>query len=192
MKTLLWKKMLKNCNWRLGKYFPKTFQNILNRIFKSIVEPTIDYGISIYGFTNRIQRLLNRAARVVSQSGDEYHYLFERLYWKTFLCRRKYFSSIVIYKCLNKLSPKLCEDLFVIKETIASKTRSATNEELSIPRKTSNQFGNSIFCTGAKLFNTLDINIRKQDFDSFVKSLRKLNFIYFIFLSFYSFFYIWI
>ena len=142
------------------------------------VQPVIDYGIPIYIFTfethiNRIQRLLNRAARVVSQSTDEYLSLFDRLKWKPFQTRRKHFTSIVIYKCLHRLSPKLCQNMFWVKESKAS-TRSLADEELFIPKKTSNHFGNSIFCAGAKIFNTLDINIRRQDFKTFIYSLRKL------------------
>ena len=57
---------------RLREFLP--FELLLN-IYKSTIQPKIDYGISVWGFTsdmnlNRIQRLQNRAARAMYNNYD--------------------------------------------------------------------------------------------------------------------------
>ena len=161
---------------RLKQFLP---QNTLNLIFKSILQPLIDYGITVYGFTfdthiKRIQRLQNRAARVISSSNDDISLLFQNLKWNSFLKRRNYFCSIFIYKCLNKLSPELCNSFFHYKKS-EIRTKSVLNSELFLPKKYSETFGKSIFYSGIILYNSLAKDIRLiPDFKKFVKLLRKL------------------
>ena len=86
---------------RLSYFVPKP---TLNLVYKAIVQPLIDYGLPVYGFTyethtNRIQKLQNRAARVICKTDDSYSVLFSNLNWKPFAVRRNYFSSIFIFRC---------------------------------------------------------------------------------------------
>ena len=143
-----------------------------------MIIPLIDYSITVYGFSykshyQRIEKLLNRAARVITSSGSEYSILFQELNWKTFLCRRNYFCSIFIYKCLHKLSAKKCQNIFKYKESVL-KTRAISNWELVLPNYKFTTFMNSIFYTGIQIYKKLDINIRKkQRFNNFVNALKK-------------------
>lgn len=161
---------------RLRQFLPK---KILNVIFKAIVQPNFDYGINIYGFTfqshiNKIQKLLNRAARVISSSDKDIKVLYEELNWKSFIDRRKYFCSIFIYKCLNNLGPELCQNLFHYKVS-EIRTKSIINSELFLPKKFSETFGNSIFYTGVQIYNSLDKKIRLiSNFKKFINFIRKL------------------
>ena len=161
---------------RLKQFLP---QNTLNLIFKSILQPIIDYGINVYGFTfdthiKRIQRLQNRAARVITSSNEDSSFLFKNLKWNSFIKRRNYFSSIFIYKCVNKLSPELCNSFFHFKKS-EIRTKSILNSELFLPKKYSETFGKSIFYSGILLYNSLAQDIRLiPDFKKFVKLLRKL------------------
>ena len=160
---------------RLKKFVPK---NILNCIFKAIVQPKIDYGITIYGNnypTNikRITKLMNRASRIITSSDKETDILFKELHWKSFSTRRRYFTNIFIYRCLNGLAPHLCNGLFVHKSS-KNKTRSVENCELLVPRRHSETFGHSMFLSGAQDYNKLDKNTRNAvNLKVFINLLRK-------------------
>ena len=161
---------------RMKKFLPK---ETLNMLYKSLVQPVVDYGLPVYGFTyeshfKRIQKLQNRSSRLISSSSQEYNVLFKELNWKTFVERRNYFSFIFIFKCLNRLTPEECHPLFEIRQS-AIMTKSVSNQELAVPRKYSQTFANSIFYTGITLFNKLDKSLRKlPDFRLFLNALKKV------------------
>ena len=81
---------------RLKKFVPKY---VLNSIFKAIIQPKIDYGITVYSHTfgshtKKIDRLMNRASLVISSSNQDYSTIYQELNWKQLSCRKKYFSNI--------------------------------------------------------------------------------------------------
>ena len=161
---------------RLKKFLPKEFLNI---IFKATIQPKIDYGITVYGntfssHTKRIVKLLNRASRVITSSDKDYDILYNELNWKTFSCRRNYFNNIFIYRCTKKLAPNICNDIFQLKSSAGIRTSSVRNNEVLIPRKYSETFGNTIFWSGLKEFNKLDLTIRNSNnLKSFIRNIRK-------------------
>ena len=162
-----------NFLYRLKNFVPK---KVLNIIYRSIIQPIIDYGICVYGFTynshlNRIKNLQRRAARIITSSTDDIDILFNELKWKSFDCRRDYFASIFIYKSLNNLTAIRCQDMFDFKST-DRKTRSEVNRQLLLPKSHLQCFHNSVFYKGIKVFNGIDIAIRNSEFKTFVKSLR--------------------
>ena len=148
----------------------------LNLIYKTIVQPIIDYGINIYGFTysshiNKIQSLQNRAAKIITNCDNTSH-SFTELKWKTFNERRNYFSSIYIFKCLNRLSSHNSEDFFKFKRS-SIRTRSITNNELELPNIRLNVYKNSIFYSGINVYNSLNFNVRNVNvLNTFIRLLR--------------------
>src|SRR5882724_5171356 len=93
-------------------------------------------------------------------SSDSSHFqLYEDLGWKPYIKRRNYFCYIFIYKCLNKLAANMCHNLFKVK-TSEIKTKSIHNKELFLPKPNTKCFQNSIFYSGIKLYNELDLKIR--------------------------------
>ena len=61
--------------WNLSRLRSFLPLNTLLDIYKSLIQPKIDYAITIWGYTNehnleRIQRLQNRAARVIFDNFD--------------------------------------------------------------------------------------------------------------------------
>ena len=55
------------------------------------------------------------------------------------------------------------------------KTKSITNKELSLPKKYSKTFSNSIFYSVIEIYNDLNVNLRSvPDFQSFLNGLRKM------------------
>lgn len=148
-------------------------------IYKAIVQPNIDYGITVYANTfpshlQRIDKLTKRAARVISSAGHDIQDIFRQLKWKSFHSRRTYFNHIFIYRCVNQIAPQLCQRMFQ-KRVCSIRTSSTLNEELEIPRKKTETFGNTIFYSGVKEFNSLDKNLRSiPTLKQFVHRLRTL------------------
>ena len=86
------------------KYVPLA---TLKDIYKGIGEPNFNYCCSFWGSCgttklNRLQKLQNRAARIVknsplhSSANLEWHTIEERIHRE---------ASVMAYKCLNKLAP---------------------------------------------------------------------------------------
>ena len=75
-------------------------------MYSSIIQPKFDYAITIWGYAcdnnlHKIQRLPNRAARIVTGNYDYVTArgteLVKRLEWMCVTQRRDYFMSILMY-----------------------------------------------------------------------------------------------
>ena len=90
-------------------------------IYTSIVQPKIDYAISVWGYTtahniNKVQRLPNRAARILTGNFDYVNtrgiYLVTTLGWMNVSQRRDYFMIILMFKPIHGLVPNyLCDEI---------------------------------------------------------------------------------
>ena len=87
---------------------------MLAYIYISIIQPKIDYATTLWGYTcqqnlHKIQRLQNRAARIVSGKYDYVNTrgieLVKSLQWMHVHQRRDYFMSILMLKCIHGLAP---------------------------------------------------------------------------------------
>ena len=161
---------------RIREYIPIKEMNLL---FKALVQPLLDYGITIYGFTykthfEKLEKLQRSAAKMITFSDHFNQNLYKRLNWLSFINRRHYFSSIFIYRCLHSIAPKECQTFFAVRVDIRS-TRSTSNKELVLPIPGSVTFKNSMFYTGAQFFNSIDLSIREISlFKSFCSKLKLL------------------
>ena len=161
--------------YRIRYFMPK---NALNLIYKSLVQSTIDYGISLYGFTykthyQRIESIQRRAVRLICRERNNVCSLYKSLNWMPFTNRRNYFCSIFIYKCLNRLNAIPCQTLFNYRQT-RLRTRSCSNNELVLPNSHLQCYLNTIFYQGVKIYNSLLINIRNcESFIIFIKNVKK-------------------
>ena len=81
--------------------------HMLMLIYSSIIQPKFDYAITIWGYTcdnnlHKIQRLQNRAARIITGNYDYVTTrgteLVRRLRWMCVTQRRNYFMSILTYR----------------------------------------------------------------------------------------------
>ena len=95
--------------------------HMLMLICSSVMQPKFDFAITIWGYTcdnnlHKIQRLQNRAARIVT---GHYDYvttrgteLVKRLKWMCVTQRRDYFMSILMYKSIHGMAPAyLCNEI---------------------------------------------------------------------------------
>ena len=108
--------------------------HMLMLIYSSIIQPKFDYAITIWGYTcdnnlHKIQRLQNRAARIVTGNYDYVTTrgteLVRRLRWMCVTQRRDYFMSILMYKSIRGMAPAyLCNEITLHSEIAERTTRS--------------------------------------------------------------------
>ena len=124
---------------RLRKVIPSY---MLANIYFSIIQPKIDYAITLWGYTcqqnlYKIQRLQNRAAKIVS---GNYDYVITRgielvksLQWMNVHQRRDYFMSILMFKCIHGLAPDyLCNEITMQNEISERTTRSLSSLNIKV------------------------------------------------------------
>ncbi len=109
------------CNYLLYSHsepgFPKTgfsepnISHLVN-LNKTIFQPCIDYCITIWGCAadkhlNKVQRIINRASRIIS-GNFEYDVrgveLLKQLVLRTSKERRDYLMGLLVYKCVNGIA----------------------------------------------------------------------------------------
>ena len=117
---------------------------------------------------------MNGASRAITSSEKDSDILYKELNWKTFSCCENYFNNIFIYRCVKKLVPNICNHIFHLKSSSGIRTLSVRNKEALIPRKYLETFGNTIFSSGLKEFNKLELTIcNSNDLKSFIRNIRK-------------------
>ena len=111
-----------------------------------------------------IQRLQNRAARIIignysrDVSGID---LVKDLGWLNVRQRRDYFTSILVFKALNEMAPNHISDLFTYtRDTHTYCTRSASTDNLNVPRVKKHVFSQSLKYNGPMLWNSLSQSLR--------------------------------
>jgi hypothetical protein len=154
---------------RLSSYLPNIYRNC---VYYSFVQPYIDYGLSIWGNTtfeniNRIQRLQNRVARIMSH---EFNYnipgctIVKDLKWQDIVTRRNYLTCILMYKCINGSAPNYLSDNITHADTVHDHiTRHSDRGNLYLPLPHTEYFKKSFQYVGPKLWNDIPPNIQNAD-----------------------------
>ena len=94
-------------------------QSTLLNIYNSLVQPHFDYYSLVWGncgktLSNRLQKLQNRAARVITSSNFDVDVdsLFHKLSWKDLKSQRQIQNALMVFKSLNGLVPEYLTSLF--------------------------------------------------------------------------------
>ena len=107
-------------------------------MYNGIVQPRLDYAIAIWGFTSqqnisKVQRLQNRAARIITGNHDSVHRptrginIVKQLNWMNVVQRRDYFIALSMFKCIHGLSPVYLSDLITMSNDIAIRPTRASS-----------------------------------------------------------------
>ena len=105
---------------RLRRIFPK---ELLLQVYKSYVQPRLDYGITLYGCSTQnnidlIQRVQNHAARLITGNFDYINCrgikLVKSLNLYTIRDRRDYFLTILMFKSIHGIAPTYLSDRVVM------------------------------------------------------------------------------
>ena len=128
---------------RLSRLKPVLPSQMLMYIYTSIIQPKIDYAISIWGYTtahniNKVQRLQNRAARILTGNFDYVNTrgiaLVKTLGLMNDTQRRDYFMIIMMFTSIHGLVPDyICDQITMQRDITVITTRSTINNNVHVP-----------------------------------------------------------
>ena len=112
---------------------------------------------------NRLQKLQNRAARIVTNSSFDTpsNQLIETLGWKTINEVIDIQSKTMAFKNLNELAAPYLRSLFGKNSQSTSYRLRNTSTDLRLPKKRTENGKKSFSFIGAKLWNSLSANCKK-------------------------------
>ena len=140
----------------------------LTSLYTSIVEPHFRYCCSVWGCAdtteiNRLQKLQNRAARIVTNSSFDTssNQLIEKLGWKTINELTDIESKTIVFKSLNELAPPYLRSLFRKNSQSTSYRLRSISTDLRLPKIGAENGKKSFSFRGAKLWNSLSANCKQ-------------------------------
>ena len=167
--NLTWKNQLKSITEKASRAigfleFAKHFvpEAVAKTLSTSIVEPHLKYCCSVWGYCNstdilQLQRLQNRAARIVTNSQIDVPSkpLIQSLDWKTIqeLINRQ--VNLTVFKCLNSIAPKYLCNVFAENTVNATSSLRKTKTDLRLHLRYSANGQECFSFTGAKCWNGL-------------------------------------
>ncbi len=117
-------------------------QSHLINLYKTIFQPCIDYCITVWGYAadkylNKVQRIMNRAARIIT-GNFEYDIrgveLLRQLGLMNLKERRDYFLNLLVFKCVNDIAQAyLCDVLTPAASIRTRESRSIAENLLYVP-----------------------------------------------------------
>ena len=169
--------------YRLKKLLPVRH---VEMVYKAIVQPHIDYCLTVWGFASKkyidkVQKLQNRAARIITGNYDKYDTrgisLVKKLHWQTVTERRDYFVALLVHKALNGNTPVYIEDLFTPIAAVQTRvTRLSDSSNLVTPRAHRHMFLQSLQYNGPLIWNSLPEHLKTVDDFNHFKALAKKHF----------------
>ena len=187
--SLDWKEHIKTVSSKVSRGIgflkhAKSFlpEETLRTIYTGIVEPYFRYCCSVWGCCgvteiNQLQKLQNRAARIVTGSSFDAPGmpLIKKLDWKTIDELIATESNIMVFKSLHELAPQYMCNLFTkISQPTSRKLRN-TATDLRLPKKNSKNGQKCFSFRGARSWNGLTAECEQaSSLYSFKQCLFKL------------------
>ena len=145
------------------------------KIYKGLIEPHFDYCSVVWdGLSEKLQKLQNRAARVITKSSYNTNssYLLNSLSWDNLSVRRTKQKANLMYKCVNKLAPNYLCNMFTPR-ALSFDLRDAS-QKLYLPKPRTDYLKRSFSYSGAYLSNDLPEDIRTtKSLSNFKRSIDK-------------------
>ena len=140
---------------RIRRIFPK---NLLLQVYKSYIQPRLDYGITLYGSSTQknvdlVQRIQNYAARLIMGNFDYINSrgidLVKSLNLYTIRERRDYFLLTLMFKAIHGIAPNYLSDRIDMHFDIHGyNTREAGSMNVYLPTVHKEMYKNSFFIFG--------------------------------------------
>ena len=187
--TLDWKDHIKTVSSRVSRGIgflkhAKSFlpEETLRTMYTGIVEPYFRYCCSVWGCCgvteiNQLQKLQNRAARIVTGSSFDAPVmpLIKKLGWKTIDELIAMESNIMVFKSLHELAPQYMCNLFTKTSQLTSMNLRNTATDLRLPKKNSKNGQKCFSFRGARSWNGLTAECKQAStLYSFKQCLVKL------------------
>ena len=151
---------------------------LLNRLVQSL----FDYCSLVWGncgktLSNNLQKLQNRAARVITSSNFDLDVdsLFHKLSWRDLKSQRQIRNAWMVLKSLNGLVPEYLKSKFIKRNESNYSLRDSVNK-LVVPFPRTNYLKKSFIYSDATLWNSLPCNIRESGSLNQFKRLLYHNF----------------
>lgn len=162
---------------RIKKLLPR---DVLEALVHAFVTSRLDYCNSLYlgipqNQLERLQRIQNCAARLVTDSGAREHItpVLQTLHWLPVKQRVLFKVLLIVFKSMHNLTPQYLSKLINV-HVPSRRLRSSNQNFLTIPFTRSSFIKKCAFSVaGPTLFNTLPINIRQAESVSIFKQLLK-------------------
>ena len=138
---------------------------------KHVELTSLSHAITIWGFTSqqnihRVQRLQNRAARIITSNFDYVNVrgidIVKQLKWMNITQRRDYFMALTMFKCINVISPiYMCNTITMCSDVANRVTRMSDASNMTVvPPASLEIFKNSFSYRGPIIWNTLPEHLR--------------------------------
>ena len=149
------------------KYLPIV---TVQKMYRSLVEPYFRYSCPVWGVAgvsaiNTLQKLQNRAARIVTNSAYDASALpvIRKLSWPTINELIESETLEMVYKSVNDQAPSYLAEMFVRLSHSSRRELGNTKTDLAVPRRKS-AFGQKCFSyKGAKLWNDLSTEVNSSN-----------------------------
>ena len=127
--------------------------------------------------SERLQKLQNRAARILTSSSYDADalYLLQQLGWKDLITQRQIEEALMVFKALNDLAPDHLSSMFTKRTMSGYVFRDPTNKlNVTLPR--TNYLKRSFSYRGATLWNSLPCNLGQEKSLNRFKQLLNFHF----------------
>ena len=189
-KNLNWNKYINSlcsqlCSkiWVLSRLRKFLSYDVLVQIFKSYIQPKIDYAITVWGYTsesnmNKIQRMQNRAARAIFNNYDYVNVrgidLVAEMRVMNVRQRRDYFMSLLVFKCVHGLAPNYLSNEIIMEIEVSERIRRNINEnDVFIPFVNIDGTKNAFSYRGPVVWNSLGDQLKEcTDINDFKKKAK--------------------
>jgi len=179
-------KELNGMVWILTRLRQFLSHDCLMHIYQSLVQPKLDYGITIWGYGSeknigRVQRMQNRIVRGILNNYDFINCrgieLVSSLNIFNVTQRRDYFMSVTMFKCIHGLAPAyMCNEVLMAIEVSEKFTRNVGVNDLYVPNVMKECTKNSFSVCGPKIWNSLPEELKACDNLSNFKTNAKFYF----------------
>ena len=156
-------------------------ENLL-AVYKTLIQPHFDYCSQVWGclgttLQNKLQRLQNRAVRIITKRGYEYRSadILKKPGLPALDVRRNNQLCISMYHIKNSLAPQYLTDLFCQSSSMHDYNTRFAQDALALLKPNSNSLKKSFSYKGAVAWNNLPSNLKKIDSLLTFKRLRSVS-----------------
>ena len=139
-------------------------------IYQALIQPLFDYCDVVWeqinkDLTERLQKLQNRAARIITRSDYEVRSadILEQLKWDNLSVRRYKHKAMCMYKIMNDKAPNHLKRLFKFNKANDLYDFRDKKLKLSLPKPRTESLKKSLSYSGATLWNDLPYKVRSAD-----------------------------
>ena len=121
----------------------------LYSVFNSLVQPHFSYCSAVWGncnitLSNKLQKLQNRAARIMTSSfNSNVDDLFVKLGWRKLSTQRQMQKAIMVFKSLHNLTPAYLSDQFTNRNGVTNYSLRDSVNQRAVPLPRTNFLKNS-------------------------------------------------